>query len=147
MSRGVKPALMGLLLVATSPFWVTNDSVAGKISIRMTGDQPNPAEIKPALSRLLKTCRGIMKYQSDIETIKGRTDKATDNHVESDYGWKQWVSFEIKVKDSPDEIPGDWHANGQNLPYAVGPDGIDVGNPVAARFCDAAEKPGLIKTK
>jgi hypothetical protein len=146
MNKGFKRALTGLLFAAAFPFWVVDGSASGKISISMAGGHPNPVEIQPAMGRLLTTCRGIIAHSSDIEWIEARTDEAKSTSVEGDYGWKQWVSFEVKVKDSPDEIPPEWHADGQTLLFTVGPDGIDVGTPLAGRFCDAGEKTGLIKT-
>jgi hypothetical protein len=145
MNRAFKLAFVGLFCVAVLPSAVVDASAAGKISIKLGGKDPNFAEIKPALSRLLKTCPDIMRYQGDIEWIRGSTDEATAGYVEQDHGWKQWVSIEVKVKDEPVEIPPDWNAAGQQLIYAVGPDGVDVGKQMAGRFCGDGEKTGLIK--
>jgi len=144
MNRAFKLALSGLFCVTALPFWI-DGSAAGKISIRLGGENPNPAEVKPALSRFLKTCPGIMRYQSDIEWIRASSDESTAGYVEQDHGWKQWVSFEVKVKDNPSGIPSDWNAQGQHLLYAVGPDGVDVGKQMAGRFCGDGKKTGLIK--
>jgi hypothetical protein len=145
MNRAFKLALIGLFCVAAVPLSVVDGSAAGKISIRLGGTDPNPAEIQPALRRLLNTCLGIMRYQSDIEWIRASSDEATAGYVEQDHGWQQWVSFEVKVKDNPADIPPDWHVEGQHLLYAVGPDGVDVGKQMAGRFCGDGEKTGLIK--
>jgi hypothetical protein len=98
MNKGFKRALTGLLFAAAFPFWVVDGSASGKISISMAGGHPNPVEIQPAMGRLLTTCRGIIAHSSDIEWIEARTDEAKSTSVEGDYGWKQWVSFEVKVK-------------------------------------------------
>jgi hypothetical protein len=145
MNSAFKLAFMSLFCAAALPFFVVDASAAGSISIKLGGAVPNPAEIKPALSRLLKTCPDIIRYQGDIEWIRGSTDEATAVYVEQDHGWKQWVSFDIKVKDEPVDIPPDWSAGGQQLIYAVGPDGVDVGKQMAGRFCGDGEKTGLIK--
>jgi hypothetical protein len=145
MNKGFKRALTGLLFVAAFPLWVVDGSASGKISFIMSGKQPNFAEIQTALGRLVQTCRGIIAHRSDFEWIKARTDEENSSSVEGNYGWDQWVSFEVKVKDSPEYIPSDWHADGQTMLFTVGPDGIDVGSPLAGRFCDTEEKTGLIK--
>ena len=146
MNRAFKLAIAGLFCAAALPFSVVDASAAGKISFKLAGKDPNFAEIKPALSRLLKTCPDILRYQGDMEGIRASSDEATAGYVEQDHGWTQWVSFQIKVKDDPAEIPADWGVEGQELLYAVGADGVDVGKQKAGRFCGEGERTGLIKT-
>ena len=146
MNRAFKLALIGLFCVAALPLAVVDGSAAGKISIRLGGTDPNPAEIQPALRSLLNTCLGIMRYQSDVEWIRASSDETIAGDVAQEHGWQQWVSFEVKVKDNPAEIPADWGVKGQELLYAVGADGVDVGKEMAGRFCGEGEKTGLIKT-
>ncbi|MFY9973456.1 MAG: hypothetical protein WAK53_04310 [Chromatiaceae bacterium] len=146
MNRAFKLAVMGLFCVAALPLFVVDASAAWKISFKLAGKDPNFAEMKPALSRLLKTCPDLLRYQDDMEWIKASSDEATAGYVEQDHGWKQWVSFQVKVKDDPAEIPADWDVKGQELLYAVGADGVDVGKQMAGRFCGEGEKAGLIKT-
>lgn len=103
------------------------------------------AIVAKAAEVLFDRCPALTQYAQDIEWVKARTDAG--GYQDREYGWSNWISFEVKVADDARRIPADWRAWGHHLHYSVGGSprpGVDVGKDTAGWFCGIGYKAGFI---
>lgn len=143
MSTGFK-ITMAVILVAVAAFAYAVWQQPATVTIDMNEvAQSERQEAMDAAQKLFSACPELVAYRSDIEWFKARTDETRDIWVESEHGWKQWVSFEAKVAEDA-RTPKDWRAWGHHLFYAVGPTGVAVAKDTAGHFCGLGNNSGFV---
>lgn len=127
------------LCVATAVLSGCGEKVEKPVDFTVhTGKELSPEQVgrvQAAAATLFEKCAALKEYLPDVVDNKAQIYDADGFSEKRDFGWSEFVQFDLLISETPKKVPSEYRASGHHCLFRVSGDEVAVQKAMCGHIC------------